>query len=104
MNQDVHPSSGGLKFCRDCTIYVAKTKALISWGVIAVFVFAYTQSRVSHDAAHIYFIQGSAIYSFFATILVFYLIDWFSHDAAHIYFIREGAIYSCFATICVSFV
>ena len=56
MNQDVHPSSGGLKFCRDCTINVAKTKALISWAVIAVFVFAYTQSRVSHDAAHIYFI------------------------------------------------
>ena len=41
---------------RDCTIYVAKTKALISFGVtaklICVFVFAYAKGRFSHDAAH----------------------------------------------------
>ena len=41
----------------DCTIYVAKTKALISFAVtaklICVFVFAYAKSRISHDAAHI---------------------------------------------------
>ena len=41
----------------DCTIRVAKTKALISFAVIAklicVFVFAYTKSRFSHDADHI---------------------------------------------------
>ena len=40
----------------DCTIYVAKTKALISFGVTAklmcVFVFAYAKSLFSHDAAH----------------------------------------------------
>ena len=40
----------------DCTIYVAKTKALISFAVtaklICVFVFAYAKSRFSHDAAH----------------------------------------------------
>ena len=40
-----------------CTIYVAKTKALISFAVtmklICVFVFAYTKSRFSHDEAHI---------------------------------------------------
>ena len=39
----------------DCTFYVAKTKALISFAVtaklICVFVFAYAKSRFSHDAA-----------------------------------------------------
>ena len=53
----------GLKFrkLRDCTIYVAKTKALISCGLTPQlncgFVFAYTnaytKSRFSHDAAHL---------------------------------------------------
>ena len=41
---------------RDCTTYVAKTKALISFVVtvklICVFVFAYGKIRFSHDAAH----------------------------------------------------
>ena len=41
----------------DCTILVAKTKALISLTVtaklICAFVFAYAKSRFSHDAAHI---------------------------------------------------
>ena len=41
----------------DCTICVAKTKALISFVVtaklICVFVFAYAKSRFSHDEAHI---------------------------------------------------
>ena len=41
----------------DCTIYVAKTKALISFAVtaklICVFVFAYAKCWFSHDAAHI---------------------------------------------------
>ena len=40
----------------DCAIRVAKTKALISFGVtaklICIFVFAYEKSRFSHDAAH----------------------------------------------------
>ena len=43
-------------------MYVAKTKALISFSVtfavtaklICVFVFAYAKSRFSHDAAHKY--------------------------------------------------
>ena len=39
----------------DCTIYVAETKALISFAVTAkliyVFVFAYVKKRFSHDAA-----------------------------------------------------
>ena len=39
----------------DCTIYVAKTKALISFAVtaklICVLVFAYVKSRFSHDEA-----------------------------------------------------
>ena len=42
---------------RECTIRVAKTKALISFAVtaklICVFVFAYVKSRFSQDAAHI---------------------------------------------------
>ena len=41
----------------DCTICVAKTKALISCAVtaqlICVFVFAYARNRFSHDTAHI---------------------------------------------------
>ena len=41
----------------DCTIYVAKTKALISFAVtaklICVFVFAYAKCWFSHDAAHL---------------------------------------------------
>ena len=42
---------------RDCTIYVAKTKGLISFAVtaklICVFVFAYAKGRFSHDAAQL---------------------------------------------------
>ena len=41
---------------RDCTIYVAKTKTLISFAVtaklICVFVFAYAKWWFSHEAAH----------------------------------------------------
>ena len=39
-------------------MYVAKTKALISFAVtaklISVFIFAYAKSRFSHDAAHMF--------------------------------------------------
>ena len=42
-------------------IYVAKTKALISFAVtaklICVFVFAYAKSRFSHAAAHLMIIE-----------------------------------------------
>ena len=42
----------------DCTIYVAKTKALMSCAVtvqlICAFVFAYAKSRFSYDAAHVF--------------------------------------------------
>ena len=48
---------------RDCTILVAKTKALISFEVtaklICVFVFAYARNRFSHDEAHIIFAVNS---------------------------------------------
>ena len=41
---------------RDCTIRIAKANALICCAVtpqlICVFVFAYTKSLFSHDAAH----------------------------------------------------
>ena len=47
---------------RDCTIRIAKTKALISYAVtaqlICVFVFAYAKSRFSHNEAHIFSIQN----------------------------------------------
>ena len=40
-----------------CTIYVAKTKALINCAVtaqlICVFVFAFAKSRFSHDVVHV---------------------------------------------------
>ena len=38
-----------------CTIYVAKTKSLISCTVqlMCVFVFAYAKSKLSHDVAHL---------------------------------------------------
>ena len=46
----------GFRKNRDCTICVAKTKALISFAVtaklICIFVFTYAKSRFSHDAAH----------------------------------------------------
>ena len=42
----------------DCTIRIAKTKALISCAgtaqLICVFVFAYAKSRFSHNEAHFY--------------------------------------------------
>ena len=39
---------------RDCTICVAKTRALISFAVICAFVFAFAKIRFYfHDAAHI---------------------------------------------------
>ena len=47
----------GFRKKRDCSIRVAKTKALISFAVtaklICVFVFAYAKSQFSHDAAHL---------------------------------------------------
>ena len=51
----------GLEFKkkRDCTMDVAKNKALISScmltvQLICIFVFAYAKSRVFHDVAHIF--------------------------------------------------
>ena len=37
----------------DCTIYLAKTMALITAKLICVFVFAYAKNRFSHDAAQL---------------------------------------------------
>ena len=46
----------GFRKKRDCTIYVAKTKTLISFAftakLICLFVFAYAKRWFSHDAAH----------------------------------------------------
>ena len=54
---DQVPHKPGFRKKRDCTIHVAKTKALISFAVtaklICVFVFAYAKSRFSHNEAHI---------------------------------------------------
>ena len=53
---------------RDCTIYVAKTKALISFAVtaklICVFVFAYAKCWFSHDAAQIVGCHAAAHFSY----------------------------------------
>ena len=39
---------------KNCTIHVAKTKALISFKIMScIFVFAYTNCWFSHDVAHI---------------------------------------------------
>ena len=50
---------------RDCTIRIAKTKALVSFAVtaklICVFVFAYPKSRFSHDAAYLLLVSESFI-------------------------------------------
>ena len=53
----------------NCTIRVAKTKALISFAVSAkltcVFVFAYAKVQFSHDEAHlkvIGFLYGTYVY------------------------------------------
>ena len=50
----------GFRKQRNCTIRVAKTKALISFAVtaklICVFVFAYADCWFSHEAAHILFV------------------------------------------------
>ena len=47
----------GFRKKRDCTIYIAKTKALISFAItaklICVFVFAYAKSRFSRDEAQV---------------------------------------------------
>ena len=64
----VQKMARGLKFRifrkkRECTIYVAKTKALISFAVtaklICVFVFAYAKRWFSHDAAHLCYLVSS---------------------------------------------
>ena len=50
-------SNLGYRKKRNCTIYEAKTKPLISCEItaqlICAFVFAYAKSRFSHDAAHL---------------------------------------------------
>ena len=52
---------------RNCTIFVSKTKALISFAVtaklICVFFSAYAKSRFSHDAAQIVLKQARGSYS-----------------------------------------
>ena len=49
----------------DCTIRVAKTKALISFAVtaklICVIVFAFAKSRFSHEPAHLAFKTGGCL-------------------------------------------
>ena len=59
-----HNTARGLKLRKeiDCTFYVGKTKALISFAVtaklICVFVFAYAKHWFSHDAAQMFVFQG----------------------------------------------
>ena len=57
-NRPVQSQNFGFKKKMNCTIRVAKTKALISFAVtaklICAFVFAYADCWFSHAAAHIY--------------------------------------------------
>ena len=50
----------------DCTIYVAKTKALVTSAVtaqlISAFVLAYAKRRFSHDTAHMCFLLSDWLY------------------------------------------
>ena len=63
-----------LKKKRDCTIRVAKTKALISFAVtaklICVFVFAYADCWFSHEAAQILMFEISSKWFMFVYMLV----------------------------------
>ena len=56
----------------DCTICVAKTKALISFAVtaklICIFVFAYAKSRFSHNAAQFIMTIIGNLEQFFSTV------------------------------------
>ena len=49
----------GFKKNRKCTIRVAKTKALISFAVTCVVVFAYADCWFSHKAAKLYLFQAA---------------------------------------------
>ena len=53
----------------DCTICIAKTKAMISCAVtvelICVFVFAYAKSRFSHNEAHIVLLRAYSLNGMF---------------------------------------
>ena len=58
-----HHSSFVFRKLRDCTIRVAKTKALISFvataKLICSFVFAYAKSRFSHNEVHLSYLVGN---------------------------------------------
>ena len=59
------PVQRQVKQRRNCTIRVAKTKALISFAVtaklICVFVFAYADCWFSHGAAHLLFTNSPIV-------------------------------------------
>ena len=80
---------------RDCTIQVAKTKALISFAVtsklICVFVFAYAKIRFSHVAAHF---MAQNIYLFLVAIKS-------STEFMIILFINESDLVIVIAWICL---
>ena len=69
----------------DCTTYVAKTKALISFTVtvqlICVFVFAYAKSRFSHDAAQFILVS---ILLFLLKVKSLYLFYLFKIEGYHV--------------------
>ena len=72
---------------RNCTIRVAKTKALISFAVtaklICVFVFAYAKTRFSHNVAHILEVSFTYLFALIAG-------DNFYHGLAIIFVILLG--------------
>ena len=79
----------GFRKQRDCTIYVAKRKALISFAVTAkliwVFVFAYAKCCFSHDEAHLNSVADeTANADLSAPFLLVIDQSWFYADATHI--------------------
>ena len=73
---------------RDCTIRVAKTKALISFAVtaklICVFVFAYAKSRFSHNEAQLICDSTSYIMAVDSILSVVQLaVDDFEYEPRH---------------------
>ena len=91
----------GFRKKRDRTIYVAKTKALISFAVtaklICVFVFAYAKCSFSHDAAHLF----CYYYMYVPLSLSFSLVQ--QRNLVFLYcFELEGGINVCTRNLCFS--
>ena len=89
----------------DCTVYVAKTKALISYAntalLIWAFVFAYAKSRFSYDAGHFFYIFGKVNLSIFCVGKK--IICYNSYQMVSCFFIHDPSFYHHFCIQTYSF-